>query len=288
MPAEDLELVTSVLAPSAAATGTAVEVVRADRTEIDRFWAGRSLRDSGYAAQLRLLGDVPPLVARTVEMVFVQVENLGDAHWPWGGGRGPEIRLSYRWVRGDGTVAAEGLRAGLPAELAPGGSEIVPLGLAAPDEPGAYRLVVDLVHEHVRWFGAALEVEVEVRPRRLTAVLDPGDRERLLSVLEQLDPDEEPLVLSAAPGELARTFAGKIADVPAAPASLPALLRLVRAYKARLVGATGLLVPAEAVSEGRRPPLVAAVAAARMLGIPARTTAGTALTVSRVLRRALH
>ena len=48
----------------------------------------------------------------------------------------------------------------------------------APEEPGVYELVVDLVHERHRWFGAEASVEVSVGPRRQAVVLvgqPPGD-----------------------------------------------------------------------------------------------------------------
>jgi hypothetical protein len=280
VPPEDVGVIRSVLAPKPPQTA-APEVRAANRGEIDRFWTGADLADSAYAARLTLLGELPRLAAGAVEKVSVRVENLGDATWPWGGGPGPEIRLTYRWLRPDRSVAAEGLRTGLPAELAPGESEIVPLTIAAPDEPGRYTLLIDLVHEHVRWFDAALRVIVDVAPARIVGVVDPGVREDLLSVLEQLDPEEEPLVLTHAPAELGRTFAGRTALVPALPSSRLGFLRLHAAYRAALTDASRLLVPAG----GRRLPLLAALTAARSLGIPAHTTDGRPLTTRRILRR---
>jgi hypothetical protein len=285
VPSEDLELIHSVLAPKSPSVAATVEVRNAGRGEIDRFWAGRVLSESAYSARLTLLHDAPRLAAGGVGKVSVLVENLSDERWPWGGGRGPEIRLTYRWLRRDGSVAAEGLRTALPADLPAGESQIVPLTIAAPDDAGRYTFVVDLVHEHVRWFEQSVRVEVEVTPARIVVVLDPGTRGGLLAALEQLDPDEEPLVLTPAPTELARTFAGRTMLAPAVPSSRLAFLRLHAACREALTGASRLLVPAEMLREGRRLPLLAALSAARSLDIPAHTSDGEQLTARRVLRR---
>ena len=53
-------------------------------------------------------------------------------------------------------------------------------------------------------------------------------------------------------------------------------------------GATRLVVPDELVREGRRRPLLAAVVAARRLGIPAQSASGEPLNAKRVARRRLR
>jgi hypothetical protein len=263
VPAEDLELVHAVLAGEAPAGG-ATEGESAGREEIDEHWAGRPLGESAYAARLVLRDELPPLRAGVEEKVDVLVENLGNEMWRWGG----TVRVGSRWLSGD--LVVEGPHRPLPSDLVPGGSQIVPLPLIPP-EPGRWRLTVDLVHEHVRWFGCDLQVEAEVLPGRVAAVLDPGTDHALLAVLEALDPEEEPLVLTERAQELARTFAGRVhTDVEA------------------LAGATRLVVPDELVREGRRGPLLAAVRVAGRLGIPAQTVSGAPLTAGRVVRRRLR
>jgi hypothetical protein len=92
----------------------------------------------------------------------VAVENHGAQTWPWGFVNAPEIRVAYRWLAPDGEVrVAEGLRTPLPGPVRPGERAVVEAGVAAPG-PGAYLLELDLVHEHVRWFGAAVRVPVTV------------------------------------------------------------------------------------------------------------------------------
>jgi hypothetical protein len=277
VPADDLELITAVLSPSEPRTVPVAAVRAAGRDEIDRHWAGRDFAEVAYAARLTLLEPIPALRVGTVEKVDVRVENLGDELWPWADGGGPQIRIGSRWLSADGTVE-EGLHTPLPADLEPGGSQVVPAAIAAPPAPGRYTLELDLLHEQVRRFDRSVRAEVEVSPRRCVAVLDPGSLDGLLAVLEMLDPEDEPLVLSTRPTELAREFAGEVAWVSEERPE----------YAESLAGADRLVVPDELVREGRRRPLLAAVGAARRLGIPAQTASGQSLTAKRVARRRLR
>lgn len=271
VPADDLELIAAVLAAPPPSVAAHAEVEAADREEIDRWWAGAELLDAAYAAGLRLCEELPPLRARTAETVDVLVENRGGRPWRW---EGP-IRLGSRWSSG-GTVV-DGVHAPLPADLPPGGSQIVPLPLEPPGE-GRWTLTVDLVHERVRWFDQPLTVEAEVRPRLLVAVLDPGTTDALVETLAALDPEEEPLVISERADELATGFAGRIAAAPEDRAGFTRVLD----------GATRLVVPNGLVLESRRRPLLAAVEAARRLGIPAQAASGQPLTATGVARRRLR
>jgi FkbM family methyltransferase len=168
IPEEDLHLVEAALRAGDATEPTRSEAVRLfERAEIDRVWAQRPLAESGYRASLEPLSAhrwMPPGEHRPFR---VRVRNEGDARWPGGHGRDPLIRLSYRWrsLAGD-LVVAEGFRSPLPAPLGPRESCIAPLIVAAPEEPGEYLLEVDLVHEHVRWFDCAVQVEMSIEPER--------------------------------------------------------------------------------------------------------------------------
>jgi hypothetical protein len=261
VPDEDLVLVSRVLKAEPPA-GSRAEVRSADRLEIDRFWPGRKLSDAAYRAGLTLVEKVPPLRAGGADTVDVLVENLGGEPLPWGS----VFAVGTRWSQGDRVV--DGAHRPLPARLAPGGGEIVPVPLTVPAAPGRWTLTVDLVHEHVRWFGCELQVEVEVQPSRVVAVLDPGVDEALFDVLRGLDSEDEPLVVSTRPGELARRFAGRVGD--------------------DFAGAMQLVVPDVLVQEGRRRPLLAAIRRARRLGIPVQSSSDVALTPASIVWRRLR
>jgi hypothetical protein len=257
VPPDDLMLIADVLGAAQPLPATPRPEV-GTREEIDRFWAGGPLQD--YEARLMLLEEVPALHSGVLETVDVRVENLGGETWRWGG----DVRLGSRWRAGEHVV--EGEHRALPADLPPGRDLIVPLPLIPP-AAGRWTLEVDLVHEHVRWFDRPLQMEVVVEPRRVVAVLDPGSADGLAEILETLEPDEEPIVLTEQPDELAQRFAGRI--------GLPS----------ELAGAERLVVPVEHVREGRRRPLLELVRTAQKLGIPVVATSGETLGRRAVVRR---
>ena len=178
VPAEDLQLVRSVRETGEPRIGAPVELRLATREEIDAHWAEAPLADEDYRARIELCSPPSP-VAGEIREVDVRVTNLGSAVWPGGVYGLPEIRLSYRW-RGVEHLD-EQLRTALPHDVRPGESVRVPLAFRAPDEPGTFELIVDLVHERHRWFGAEASVEVAVGPRRQAVVLvgqPPGETRR--------------------------------------------------------------------------------------------------------------
>jgi len=63
------------------------------------------------------------------------------------------VRLSYRWFGDEGreTVGSEALRTPLKPALGPHEKASYTMKVAAPDEPGRYRLRVTIVQESVRW-----------------------------------------------------------------------------------------------------------------------------------------
>ena len=91
----------------------------------------------------------------------------------------------------------------LPAVLAPGASLVVPVDVASPPTPGRHTLVLDLLHEHVRWFGRELSLEVDVRPTLCVAILgvDEDAAAAVAAGLAEVAPDVRPVLLTASPGE---------------------------------------------------------------------------------------
>jgi hypothetical protein len=141
--------------------GGAVE--HATLAEINRFNTNRDVGANAYRARVEFVRPAARVPARVVREQEVLVENLGDERWPWGADAEPPIRLAYRWLGADtGEVLAEGPRTPFTETVVPGQRSLVKLLVQAPAEPGRYVLEADVVHEHVRWFGGAARLEVEV------------------------------------------------------------------------------------------------------------------------------
>jgi len=84
------------------------------------------------------------------DSITITIENAGaDA---WSSSKHAD-HLSYRWLTLDGEQADEGVRTVLPHDVEPGESVTVTMRLRGPDQPGRYVLEVDMVREHVRWYG---------------------------------------------------------------------------------------------------------------------------------------
>jgi hypothetical protein len=138
----------------------------ATREEVDRLWSQRQLAADAYHASLEIAERSLRLAVGETRTLDVDVINRGTDEWAWGRDAAPPIHLSYRVQSKDGQHAYEGPRTPMPAPLSPGSSIRVPLLLHAPDSPGDYLFGVDLVHEHVRWFGQTVDVAVQVRSVR--------------------------------------------------------------------------------------------------------------------------
>lgn len=174
----------------------------ATRDEIDVHWHGAPATEGLYRGTLELVGEVVPFALGERRGVVVRVANGGTHIWPHDGVGWPAVRIAYRWLDDDGVaVVPDGLRTALPAVLAPGGSLVVPVDVQAPPVAGKHTLVLDLLHEHVRWFGCELRVDVEVRQALCVAILA-GDEATALAAaatLAEVAPSVRPLVLAASP-----------------------------------------------------------------------------------------
>jgi hypothetical protein len=94
-------------------------------------------------------------------------------------------------------------------------------------------LLIDLVHEHVRWFGRAIEWEFDVTPRHRVAVIGTGERlERALDLLH-LQPELEPLVAPSLERYLLADATGRIGLLELAKLSARTARLLRRARRLR-------------------------------------------------------
>ena len=103
----------------------------------------------------------PLTVSRSAPVAQVTVTNGGVTTWTPGGSA--PISLSAHWLAADGTVLLwDGPRTPIAQPVIPGGQLTLSVALAPPP-PGATQLVVDVVADGLRWFGAG-------SPRAVTLV----------------------------------------------------------------------------------------------------------------------
>jgi hypothetical protein len=185
VPPHDRVLIREVLEDTPLPASSAV-IERGGREEIDAAWPGEPHAESLYEALIDLSGAPPPLVAGVRQTIPARVSNLGDIPWR----RGGAITVGVRWGG-----MGEGVRSSLPATIAPGETVTIPVHLDPPPGPGVRELEVDLVHEHVRWFGKAQRLSLEIVDRRRIALV--GSDEGVGVVLRTLllVPEVEPVIL---------------------------------------------------------------------------------------------
>lgn len=174
----------------------------ASRGEVDAHWHGAPATDAMYHGGLALVDEVAPFALGEERGVVVRVTNGGTHVWPPGNVGWPAIRVTYRWLDAHGgIVVADGLRTPLPAALRPGDTLVVPVDVLAPPSPGRHALVLDLLHERVRWFGCETSAPVEVRPALCLAILGEDEEAAIAAAatLAEVAPSVRPLVLSGLP-----------------------------------------------------------------------------------------
>ncbi len=102
--------------------------------------------------------EIPAGQTVTLPITFT---NAGPVSWPDDVTADPQkkdgsyaVRLVHRWVPAGQPLAPRvgGDRTDLPRPVAPGEKMTVLIGVRAPDAPGNYQLVVELVQELVQWF----------------------------------------------------------------------------------------------------------------------------------------
>lgn len=131
--------------------------------EMDRMWEGRSVADGAYRARLEPYERELSFTPSEARPVFLHVSNEGDERWPASLEHHPEIRLGGRWLEADGRVhTPDAGRWPFLRLVDPGERVLVAVTVRAPASPGEYLLEVDVVHEHVRWFGCACRIRTNV------------------------------------------------------------------------------------------------------------------------------
>jgi hypothetical protein len=95
--------------------------------------------------------------------VHTRLHNQSDETWP--SSPPTRVNLAYHWLDEDGNeVVRNGLRTFLEGNVEPGSRVAVEQTVEAPQEPGSYILVIDLVYEGVSWFASKNGDQVVRRP----------------------------------------------------------------------------------------------------------------------------
>ena len=162
VPAQDAAAIEAFLHPPPLTGEAHGAVARFGLDEVMLRSEDRPLAEGDYRARIVLLDDDLRLVAGEWRTFDVEVCNLGSTRWPGGMDPRPQVRVAYRWI-GAGGAGEEGMRTAIGAPLAPGARAIVPLQVRGPAAPGTREIEIDLVDEHVRWFGCGVRTRIEVR-----------------------------------------------------------------------------------------------------------------------------
>ena len=146
-----------------AAGEPAADVLRPTPEAVERWLDDRPVPPGAYAARVRLIHPVRPLAAETAQHVQVEVTNLGDTWWPRGPEPRPEIHVGHRWRTVDGVeLELPTPRTPFTETVAPGATTRLTVAIQAPPQTGELELVVDVVHEWVRWFDCTATQRVTV------------------------------------------------------------------------------------------------------------------------------
>ncbi len=145
-------------------------------------WPERPLPPAAYHVDIELrrgrtpARDLDDLRPGEVRQMMVRVRNDGDTTLRRESRN--RVALAARFFTVDDLgrrlrLVGESARFAFPADLHPGQATLLPFEVTAPQIPGEYLLVVDLVEEGVRWFESGLEVDVHVEPAALTSEASP-------------------------------------------------------------------------------------------------------------------
>jgi hypothetical protein len=112
----------------------------------------------------------PSMGAASDTIVAVVLTNTGDETWksfapPETAPKAGQIALSYHWYDQTGaTLAWDGLRTSVGADVPPQGTRTVNAQVRVPTAPGTYLLRFALIKEGVAWFPPSQPFPVQVTP----------------------------------------------------------------------------------------------------------------------------
>lgn len=135
-----------------------------------------------------------PMAPNELREVPVAIENSGKVTWQPDGPR--PVRLAYHWLDADtgAVVRYEGRRTMLPRPVAPGEALSLTATVQAPERPGRYVLVWDMLREYIGrgWFS-----QMGVEPARVTVEVTGAPA---AASPPAADPPRSPREVAAVPG----------------------------------------------------------------------------------------
>lgn len=165
VPAEDQALVARLLEPRSLPPGYdgRPDAEHASPAEIALFNTDRPVSPGAYDAEIRLVTPRAGLAPGVVRHFEAMVDNRGDELWrPEEGSQAFAIGWRWREAESGRPLRQEG-RVPFTETVLPGRSTRLELAIPTPPLPGDYDLVLDVVHEHVRWFERPVTHRVAVR-----------------------------------------------------------------------------------------------------------------------------
>lgn len=111
--------------------------------------------------------------AGSTAVISVSFMNKSSVTWPDNAAANSEkrdgsyaVRLNHSWAARAASLDERkgGGRANLPHSIAAGETATVAMAIRAPDAPGEYQLVIELLQENVQWFPDRFTTPVRVLP----------------------------------------------------------------------------------------------------------------------------
>lgn len=115
---------------------------------------GLEKQQEAYTAGYTMVSFPSPIIPGSGNTATIRVEN--SSVYPWRTAGRDEVTMSYRWLTYPemDPVDVEFIISPLPRDVVRGEEADVELSFAAPDEPGRYVLLIEMVKSGVGWFSA--------------------------------------------------------------------------------------------------------------------------------------
>jgi hypothetical protein len=136
----------------------------ASARDVESWIVGRALSADEAQGAVEVLAAPDAVPARSPFSVELTLTNTGGAVWGLARGATNCLNLSYHWTSSSGEIGVfDGIRTPLASRVLPGETVGTTLAVLAPDSPGQWTLVIDMVQEGVRWFGIDRTIPVAVQ-----------------------------------------------------------------------------------------------------------------------------